>query len=284
MEIVFFVLFELNSEYFRVVGVGCTIIHDPSSQNKCYYSRVSNGFIQKKREPFQIRNISSTFHNQPLRHFSLASLSLHYRLFNISIESLPPKSRLILCKQSLHNNGQSMQSTALRLHDWCAAKTSHRSGGGFYVCNGRGANLTPAIKCAPFVSMSLFLTVLYEKNANKNKHEKSTNLLASDVRRREKIVIYLFTLSRTFDDVTWNSVLSPGPPLCPPAFCSLGRLFFLGVFIVVGQSRRGIWPQPPAPPDRKSSVQRASAKIGRLLCDRWHWHPPTYYRRRFRSE
>lgn len=99
------------------------------------------------------------------------------------------------------------------------------------------------------------------------------------VRRGEKIVIYLFTLSRTFDDVTWNSVLSPGPPLCPSAFCSLGRLFFLGVFIVVGQSRRGIWPQPTAP-DRKSSVLRVSAKIGCLLCDRWHWHPPTHYSHR----
>lgn len=69
--------------------------------------------MKKKREPFLIRNISFTFHNQPLRHFSLMSLSLHYRLFNISIEPLPPKCRLIQSKQRPYNNGQSMQSTAL---------------------------------------------------------------------------------------------------------------------------------------------------------------------------
>lgn len=132
--------------------------------------------LKKKREPFLIRNISLTFHNQPLRHFSPTSLSPHYRLFNISIEPLPPTSRLIQCKQSppppppppTHNNAQSMQSTLLPapVRLMCRKNFSpvrrrflwmQRAG------RGEGAIVTPAIKCAPFVSVSLFLTVRFGK-------------------------------------------------------------------------------------------------------------------------
>lgn len=113
-------------------------------------------YLKKKREPFLIRNISFACHNQPLRHISLMSLSLHYRLFNISIEPLPPKCRLIQSKQRPHNNGQSMQSTALPAPARLMCRKNFppvRQRFLLWKRVGGGTNLTPAIKCAPFVSM-----------------------------------------------------------------------------------------------------------------------------------